>query len=92
MDRQLTPSVFPGRVIAEGVFGKTMILKKYQTKRRNTMPTKSKIHKVPSPSHAKHTVKANHHVKGHSTIHTHKGTGKVKVGGKRRTGKKTILK
>ncbi len=57
------------------------------------MPTKAKIHKVPSPSHAKHTVKANYHVKGHSTNHIHKGEGKVKVGGKRRTvGKKTILK
>ena len=61
------------------------------------MPTKSKIHKTPSPSHAKHTVKANHHIKGHSTIHVHKGTGKEKVGGKKtggkkKSGKKTILK
>jgi hypothetical protein len=52
----------------------------------------TKIHKQASPSHAKHTVKANHHVKGHSTIHVHKGTGAVKVGGKKRNGKKTILK
>jgi hypothetical protein len=42
-------------------------------------------------------VKANHHIKGHSTIHVHKGTGKVKVGGKKtggkkKSGKKTILK
>ncbi len=56
------------------------------------MPTKVKIHKTPSPRNAKHTVGANHHVKGHSTIHMHKGTGKVKVGGKKRGGKKTILK
>ena len=56
------------------------------------MPTKSKIHKTPSPSHAKHIVKANHHIKGHSTIHVHKGTGKVKVGGKKATSKNTVLK
>jgi hypothetical protein len=56
------------------------------------MPTKVRIHKISATRNAKHTVGANHHVKGHSTIHMHKGEGMVKVGGKKRNGKKTILK
>jgi hypothetical protein len=49
---------------------------------------KAKIHKETAPRNRKHTVAANHHVKGHSTIHVHK-TG----GSKRKSAsKKTILK
>jgi hypothetical protein len=47
---------------------------------------KAKIHKVNESRNRKHTVAANHHVKGHSTIHVHKG-GKGKKHSKR-----TILK
>jgi hypothetical protein len=51
---------------------------------------KAKIHKASAPRNAKHTVAANHHVKGHSTIHVHKG-GKGKGRGKKAS-HKTILK
>jgi hypothetical protein len=51
---------------------------------------KAKIHKASEPRNAKHTVAANHHVKGHSTIHVHKG-GKGKGRGKKAS-HKTILK
>ena len=47
---------------------------------------KAKIHGTTEPRNRKHTVAANHHVKGHSTIHVHKG-GKGKKHSKR-----TILK
>lgn len=46
----------------------------------------AKIHKETDARNRKHSVKTDHHVKGHSTIHVHKG-GKGK-----RHSKKTILK
>ena len=49
---------------------------------------KVKIHAAAAPRNRKHTVAANHHVKGHSTIHVHKGGGKKGRG----HSKKTILK
>ena len=51
---------------------------------------KAKIHGTTEPRNRKHTVAANHHVKGHSTIHVHKG-GKGKGRGKKAS-HKTILK
>ena len=49
---------------------------------------KAKIHSTTESRNRKHTVAANHHVKGHSTIHVHKGGGKKGRG----HSKKTILK
>jgi len=47
-----------------------------------------KIHKAVEARNRKHTVSTNHHIKGHSTIHVHKG-GKGKGRGAK---KKTILR
>ena len=47
-----------------------------------------KIHAKVDARNRKHTVSTNHHVKGDSTIHVHKGGHAKGRGGK----KKTILK